>query len=120
MPWTSAEVQRLELRKRSSLGLGTRTGAPGQVPGHRGCLPANTIGPPPQARPLDRVHTPGDVDTRRQSGYEPLPGTAVTYDVTAWPGFPVLQEMQDFHTFGSRICLAEAGNQRAAIELGVR
>jgi hypothetical protein len=120
MPWTSAEVQRLELRKRSSLGLGTRTGAPGQVPGHRGCLPANTIGPPPQARPLDRVHTPGDVDTRRQSGYEPLPGTTVTYDVTAWPGFPVLQEMRDFPTLGSYIRLAEAGNQRAAIELGVR
>jgi len=30
MSWTGAHVQRLDLRKRPSLGLGTPTGAPGQ------------------------------------------------------------------------------------------
>lgn len=46
--------------------------------------------------------------------------TAYGYDVTTWPGFPVLREMRDLHTLGSYIRLADTGNEPAGIELAFR
>lgn len=46
--------------------------------------------------------------------------TAYGYDVTTWPGFPVLREARDLHTLGSYIRLADTGNERAGIELAFR
>lgn len=45
---------------------------------------------------------------------------AYGYDVTTWPGFPVLREMRDLHTLGSYIRLADTGNEQAATQLRFR
>lgn len=45
---------------------------------------------------------------------------AYGYDVTTWPGFPVLREMRDLHTLGSYIRLADGGNEQAATQLSLR
>lgn len=46
--------------------------------------------------------------------------TAYGYDITEWPGFPILREMRDLHTLGSYIRLADTGNERAATEFDFR
>jgi hypothetical protein len=45
---------------------------------------------------------------------------ACGYDVIAWLGFPAPREMRDLRTLESYMRLADAGNERAATELGFR
>ena len=45
---------------------------------------------------------------------------AYGYDVTAWPGFPVLREMRDLHSLASYIRLADAGDEHAHAQLAFR
>jgi aminoglycoside phosphotransferase len=71
-------------------------------------------------RELDLVNTHQGVRFGRPQAERDAFTAAYGYDVTAWPGFPVLREMRDLHTLGSYMRLADAGNGRAAIELGFR
>jgi aminoglycoside phosphotransferase (APT) family kinase protein len=71
-------------------------------------------------RELDLVNTHQGARFGRPQAERDEFTAAYGYDVTAWPGFPVLREMRDLHTLGSYMRLADAGNQRAAIELGFR
>jgi aminoglycoside phosphotransferase (APT) family kinase protein len=71
-------------------------------------------------RELDLVNTHQGVRFGRPQAERDAFTAAYGYDVTAWPGFPVLRKMRDLHTLGSYIRLADAGNERAAIELGFR
>jgi aminoglycoside phosphotransferase (APT) family kinase protein len=71
-------------------------------------------------RELDLVNTHQGARFGRPQAERDAFTTAYGYDITAWPGFPVLREMRDLHTLGSYIRLADTGNQQAAIELGFR
>ena len=71
-------------------------------------------------RELDLVNTHQGVRFGRPQAERDAFTAAYGYDVTAWPGFPVLREMRDLHTLGSYMRLADDGNERAAIELGFR
>ena len=71
-------------------------------------------------RELDLVNTHQGVRFGRPQAERDAFTAAYGYDVTAWPGFSVLWEMRDLHTLGSYMRLADAGNERAAIELGFR
>ena len=71
-------------------------------------------------RELDLVSTHQGARFGRPQAERDAFTAAYGYDVTAWPGFPVLREMRDLHTLGSYMRLADAGNERAAIELGFR
>ena len=42
---------------------------------------------------------------------------AYGWDVTAWPGYPLLREMRDLHTLGAFIDRAARGDARASAEL---
>jgi len=74
------------------------------------------IGP----RELDLVNTHQGARFGRSQTERDAFTAAYGYDVTAWSGYPVLREMRDLHTLGSYILLADAGNERAAIQLGLR
>ncbi len=69
---------------------------------------------------LDLVNTHQGARFGRPQAERDAFTAAYGYDVTAWSGFPVLREMRDLHTLGSYVRLADAGNERAAIELGFR
>jgi aminoglycoside phosphotransferase (APT) family kinase protein len=71
-------------------------------------------------RELDLVNTHQGARFGRPQAERDAFTAAYGYDVTAWPGFPVLREMRDLHTLGSYIRLADTGNQQAAIELVFR
>ncbi len=71
-------------------------------------------------RELDLVNTHQGARFGRPQTERDAFTTAYGYDVTTWPGFPVLRQMRDLHTLGSSIRLADAGNEQAAIELGFR
>lgn len=71
-------------------------------------------------RELDLVNTHQGARFGRPRAERDAFTAAYGYDVTAWPGFPVLREMRDLHTLGSYMRLADAGNERAATELGFR
>jgi hypothetical protein len=71
-------------------------------------------------RELDLVNTHQGARFGRPQAERHAFTAAYGYDITAWPGFPVLREMRDLHTLGSYIRLADAGNERAAIELDFR
>jgi hypothetical protein len=71
-------------------------------------------------RELDLVNTHQGARFGRTEGERHAFTTAYGYDITEWPGFPVLREMRDLHTLGSYIRLADAGNERAATQLGFR
>jgi len=71
-------------------------------------------------RELDLVNTHQGARFGRPQAQRDAFTAAYGYDVTAWPGFPVLREMRDLHTLGSYMRLADDGNERAAIELGFR
>ncbi|MGH3856544.1 MAG: phosphotransferase [Pseudonocardiaceae bacterium] len=71
-------------------------------------------------RELDLVNTHQGARFGRPQAERDAFNTAYGYDVTAWPGFPVLREMRDLHTLGSYIRLADTGNEQAAIQLGFR
>jgi hypothetical protein len=71
-------------------------------------------------RELDLVNTHQGARFGRPHAERQAFNTAYGYDVTAWPGFPILREMRDLHTLGSYIRLADTGNQQAAVELAFR
>lgn len=71
-------------------------------------------------RELDLVNTHQGVRFGRTQAERDAFTAAYDYDVTTWPGFPVLREMRDLHTLGSYIRLADTGNERAAAELDFR
>ena len=71
-------------------------------------------------RELDLANTHQGTRFGRPQAERAAFAAAYGYDLTAWPGFPVLREMRDLHTLGSYMRLADAGNERAAIELGWR
>jgi aminoglycoside phosphotransferase (APT) family kinase protein len=71
-------------------------------------------------RELDLVNTHQGARFGRPQAERAAFTAAYGYDVTTWPGFSVLREMRDFHTLGSYIRLTDAGNERAAVELGFR
>ncbi len=71
-------------------------------------------------RELDLVNTHQGARFGRPQAERAAFTAAYGYDVTAWPGFPVLREIRDLHTLGSYMRLAGTGNRRAAIELGFR
>jgi hypothetical protein len=74
------------------------------------------IGP----RELDLVNTHQGARFGRPHAERHAFNTAYGYDVTTWPGFPVLREMRDLHTLGSYIRLADTGHEQARIELTFR
>jgi len=71
-------------------------------------------------RELDLVNTHQGARFGRPQAERDAFTAAYGYDVTAWPGFPVLREIRDFHTLGSYIRLADTGNEKAATELTFR
>ncbi|MGH3974598.1 MAG: phosphotransferase [Pseudonocardiaceae bacterium] len=71
-------------------------------------------------RELDLVNTHQGARFGRTPAERDAFTGAYGYDVTAWPGFPVLREMRDLHTLGSYIRLADSGNEQAALELRFR
>jgi aminoglycoside phosphotransferase (APT) family kinase protein len=71
-------------------------------------------------RELDLVNTHQGARFGRPQAERDAFNTAYGYDVTGWPGFPILREMRDLHTLGSYIRLAETGNEQAATQLGFR
>ena len=71
-------------------------------------------------RELDLVNTHQGARFGRSRAERDAFTRAYGYDVTAWPGFPVLREMRDLHTLGSYIRLADTGNEQAATQLRSR
>jgi aminoglycoside phosphotransferase (APT) family kinase protein len=71
-------------------------------------------------RELDLVNTHQGARFGRSREDRDAFNRAYGYDITAWPGFPVLREMRDIHTLGSFIRLADRGNEKAASELAFR
>ncbi|MGH3976025.1 MAG: phosphotransferase family protein, partial [Pseudonocardiaceae bacterium] len=71
-------------------------------------------------RELDLVNTHQGARFGRPQAERDAFNAAYGYDVTAWPGFPILREMRDLHTLGSYIRLAETGNEQAATQLSFR
>ncbi|MGH3935912.1 MAG: phosphotransferase [Pseudonocardiaceae bacterium] len=71
-------------------------------------------------RELDLVNTHQGARFGRPRAERDAFTEAYGYDITTWPGFPVLREMRDLHTLGSYIRLADTGNEQAAIELTFR
>lgn len=71
-------------------------------------------------RELDLVNTHQGARFGRSLTERGAFNAAYGYDVTAWPGFPVLREMRDLHTLGSYIRLADTENEQAAIQLDFR
>ncbi|MFI5752761.1 aminoglycoside phosphotransferase family protein, partial [Streptomyces sp. NPDC051644] len=47
-------------------------------------------------------------------------GRAYGYDITSWPGLPILIRIREMHTLSSYIRRADLGNAAAAHELGRR
>lgn len=71
-------------------------------------------------RELDLVNTHQGARFGRTQAERHAFNSAYGYDVTTWPGFPVLREMRDLHTLGSYIRLADTGNEQAATQLSFR
>jgi aminoglycoside phosphotransferase (APT) family kinase protein len=71
-------------------------------------------------RELDLVNTHQGARFGRSRAERDAFTRAYGYDVTTWPGFPVLREMRDLHTLGSYIRLADTGNEQAATQLRYR
>lgn len=68
-------------------------------------------------RELDLINTHQGVRIGRSAGELQAFTTAYGWDVTTWPGFPILREMRDLHTLGAYIDRASRGDQTAAAEL---
>jgi aminoglycoside phosphotransferase (APT) family kinase protein len=68
-------------------------------------------------RELDLVNTHQGARMGRSAGERQAFTDAYGWDVTAWPGWPVLREMRDLHTLGAYIQRADAGDTNAAGEL---
>lgn len=68
-------------------------------------------------RELDLINTHQGVRVGRSAEERAAFSHAYGWDVTTWPGFPVLREMRDVHTLGAYLDRAAGGDQAAAAEL---
>jgi len=71
-------------------------------------------------RELDLVNTHHGARTGRSAVERAAFTEAYGWDVTTWPGFPVLREMRDLHTLGAYIGRAANADTAAADELRYR
>jgi hypothetical protein len=71
-------------------------------------------------RELDLVNTHQGARVGRSKKERDAFTEAYGWDVTAWPGFPLLREMRDLHTLAAYIDRAAAGDGSAAEELDHR
>jgi hypothetical protein len=68
-------------------------------------------------RELDLVNTHQGARFGRSAAERQAFTDAYGWDVTAWPGFPVLRDMRDLHTLGAFLERAAHGDQGAIAEL---
>ncbi|MGH3915673.1 MAG: phosphotransferase family protein [Pseudonocardiaceae bacterium] len=71
-------------------------------------------------RELDLVNTHQGARFGRTTAERQQFTATYGYDVTIWPGFPVLREMRDLHTLTSYIRQADDGNEHARGQLAFR
>lgn len=71
-------------------------------------------------RELDLVNTHQGARFGRTAAERQQFTQAYGYDVTTWPGFPVLREIRDLHTLASYIRLADDGDEHAGEQLSFR
>jgi hypothetical protein len=71
-------------------------------------------------RELDLISTHQGVRIGRSDAERRAFTDAYGWDVTAWPGFPVLRQMRDLHTLGAYIDRASSGDSIALDELNHR